>query len=179
MMQRLLGIDPGSLATGYSIIESNIASNRQANRHIASGRIELAPLEASARLAAIYDEVSNIISTYQPSIMVVEKVFMAKNAAAALKLGQARGVAICAGVKAGLAVHEYSARFVKKTITGNGAADKRQVKYMACRLLSIAERDHHDESDALAIALCHAFARPSANLAAAQRSAMSAAEGRR
>ena len=61
-------------------------------------------------------------------------------------------------LKQGLSVHEYSARFVKKTITGNGAADKKQVKYMACRLLSIAERHQNDESDALAIALCHAFA---------------------
>jgi len=165
MMQRILGIDPGSLTTGYSVIESD----GQANRHITSGRIELATLDATARLAAIYDSVSNIIRTYQPSIMVVEQVFMAKNAASALKLGQARGVAICAGVKASLSVYEYSARFVKKTITGNGAADKRQVKYMACRLLDIAERQQDDESDALAIALCHTFAMPSNKIAEAQR----------
>ncbi len=157
MMQRILGIDPGSISTGYSIIESD----GHTNRYIASGQINTASLNSVERLATIYDGVADIIETYQPSMMIVEKVFMSKNADSALKLGQARGVAICAGVKAGLAVHEYSARFVKKTITGNGAADKRQVKYMACRLLSIAERDQNDESDALAIALCHAFVTPS------------------
>ena len=157
MMQRILGIDPGSLSTGYSVIESD----GRTNRYITSGQINISSLSSVERLAAIYDGVADIIETYQPSMMIVEKVFMSKNADSALKLGQARGVAICAGVKAGLAVHEYSARFVKKTITGNGAADKRQVKYMACRLLSIAERDQNDESDALAIALCHAFATPS------------------
>ena len=157
MMQRILGIDPGSLSTGYSVIESD----GRTNRYITSGQINTSSLSAVERLATIYDGVAEVIETYQPSMMIVEKVFMSKNADSALKLGQARGVAICAGVKAGLAVHEYSARFVKKTITGNGAADKRQVKYMACRLLSIAERDQNDESDALAIALCHAFATPS------------------
>ena len=153
-MQRILGIDPGSLSTGYSVIESN----GSANRYITSGQIKLSSLGSIERLAGIYDGVCNIISSYQPAMMVVENVFMSKNADSALKLGQARGVAICAGVKAGLTVHEYSARFVKKTITGNGAADKNQVKYMACRLLGITERHQNDESDALAIALCHAFA---------------------
>ena len=157
MMRRILGIDPGSLSTGYSVIESD----GRINRYVTSGQISTSPLNSTERLAAIYDGIADIIKTYQPSMMIVEKVFMSKNADSALKLGQARGVAICAGVKAGLAVHEYSARFVKKTITGNGAADKKQVKYMACRLLSIAERDQNDESDALAIALCHAFATPS------------------
>lgn len=161
--QRILGIDPGSLSTGYSIIESE----GRACRHIHSGHIALAKMSAAQRLAGIFDNVDDIIKTYHPEIMVVENVFMAKNASAALKLGQARGVAICAGVKAGLAVQEYSARFIKKTITGNGAADKRQVKYMACRLLGMAERDHDDESDALAIALCYVFAKPAHSTARA------------
>ena len=154
MMQRILGIDPGSLSTGYSVIESD----GRTNRYISSGQIKVSSLDSMERLAAIYDGIVNVIETYQPAMMVIEKVFMSKNADSALKLGQARGVAICAGVKAGLLMHEYSARFVKKTITGNGAADKKQVKYMACRLLSIAERHQNDESDALGIALCHAFA---------------------
>lgn len=156
-MQRILGIDPGSLSTGYSIIESD----GRTSRYISSGQIKISSLDFVERLATIYDDITDIIATYQPAMMVIEKVFMSKNADSALKLGQARGVAICAGVKAGLSVHEYSARFIKKTITGNGAADKKQVKYMACRLLGIAERPQNDESDALAIALCHAFATPS------------------
>ena len=164
-MQRILGIDPGSLSTGYSVIESN----GRANRYITSGQIKLAALDPIERLAGIYDGVGNIIATYQPAIMVIENVFMSKNADSALKLGQARGVAICAGLKAGLTIHEYSARFVKKTITGSGAADKKQVKYMACRLLGITERDQHDESDALAIALCHAFAMPRNKILKAQQ----------
>ena len=158
-MQRILGVDPGSISTGYSVIESN----GHAFRYITSGQIKFSDLEPIERLAGIYDGISNIINTYHPEMMVVENVFMSKNADSALKLGQARGVAICAGIKAGLSVHQYSARFVKKAITGNGAADKKQVKYMACRLLSIAEREQNDESDALAIALCHAFAIPMNN----------------
>ena len=154
MMQRILGIDPGSLSTGYAVIESD----GNTSRYIASGQIKVSSLPSIERLANIYDSINAVAKTHRPSTMVIENVFMSKNADSALKLGQARGVAICAGVKSGLSVHEYSARFVKKTITGNGAADKRQVKYMACRLLGIAEREQNDESDALAIALCHAFA---------------------
>lgn len=159
-MQRILGIDPGSLSTGYSVIESD----GRVCRHIHSGHIQLSKLSATERLAGIFDGINEIIKVYAPEVMVVENVFMAKNASAALKLGQARGVAICAGVKAGLPVQEYSARFIKKTITGNGAANKQQVKYMVCHLLGVAERSHDDESDALAIALCYVFAKPSEKL---------------
>lgn len=170
-MKRILGIDPGFRHTGYSVIESN----GRAHRHIAGGVINIAGLPPHERLGAIFDGVLEVIQTHQPLETAVEEVFLAKNAAVALKLGQARGAAICAAVKAGLPVHEYSAKFIKKAVTGGGAADKRQVQYMVCRLLGIAERERSDESDALAAALCHAFVshvrRPAANPPAHPRAA--------
>ena len=94
---------------------------------------------------------------------------MSKNARSALLLGQARGVAVCAAVKAGLPLHEYSAKVIKKTVTGSGATDKDQVRYMVCRLLQIEERSHKDETDAMAIALCHSFHMTSVLLAEAAK----------
>ncbi len=152
-MRRILGIDPGFRNTGYCVIESD----GRAHRYIAGGVIAVAPLPPHRRLAAIFDATCDVIRAHEPRELAVEEVFLAKNVSIALKLGQARGVAICAAVKAGVAVHEYSARFIKKTVTGGGGADKRQVQYMVCRLLGIAEREIEDEADALAAALCHAF----------------------
>ena len=152
-MKRILGIDPGFRDTGYSVIESN----GRAHRYIAGGVIHVADLPPHERLGMIFDGVLEVVQAHKPQEAAVEEVFLAKNAAVALKLGQARGAAICAVVKAGLAVHEYSAKFIKKAVTGGGGADKRQVQYMVCRLLGIAERGAFDESDAMAAALCHAF----------------------
>ena len=152
-MRRILGIDPGFRNTGYCVI----ASDGRAHRYVAGGVIAAAALPPARRLAAIFDGVCDVIRAHEPCELAIEEVFLAKNVSIALKLGQARGVAICAAVKAGLSVHEYSARYIKKTVTGGGGADKRQVRYMVCRLLGIAERELQDESDALAAALCHAF----------------------
>ena len=151
--RRILGIDPGFCNTGYSVIESN----GRVHRYITGGVIGVSDLSAHRRLGAIFDATREIIRCHEPQESAIEEVFLAKNVSVALKLGQARGVAICAAVEAGIPVHEYSAKFVKKTVTGGGAADKRQVQYMVCRLLGVAERARQDESDALAVALCHAF----------------------
>lgn len=149
---RILGIDPGSRITGYGVIESD----GRHSRHIASDGIRLSEGPLSQRLGHIFREVAEVIALHHPDCMVVEQVFVARNPSSALKLGQARGAAICAGVIAGLPVHEYSPREAKLAIVGTGAADKMQVQHMIRLLLSLNARPQADAADALAIALCHA-----------------------
>jgi len=148
----ILGIDPGSRITGYGFI--NNYPNKMV--YIASGFIRVKGDTFPQRLGNIFQQLSELIQQYQPQQMSIENVFMHKNADSALKLGQARGAAICAGYHAGLEVSEYAAREVKLAIVGKGAAQKEQVKHMVTRLLSLQQDLQIDESDALAIAMCHA-----------------------
>ena len=151
--RRILGLDPGSRTSGYAVIEGDGHSHR----FIAGGVIDVAKLALPERLGSIFTAVSERIAQYKPDAVVVEGVFMSKNVRSALMLGQARGAVVCAAMNAGVPLYEYAAKSIKKSVTGNGNADKKQVCYMVCRLLQIAERDHTDETDAMAIALCHSF----------------------
>lgn len=151
-MRRILGIDPGSRVTGYGIIESD--GNRSV--HIASGCIHLKQDELPQRLGMIFQEVSDLIAVHHPTEMAIEEVFVSKNANSALKLGQARGAAICAGVVAQLPISEYSPRTIKQAVVGSGSAGKDQVQHMVKRLLSLSDDLAADQSDALAVALSHA-----------------------
>ena len=153
-MTRILGIDPGSVKTGYGIIESN----GQHSRYVYSGFIKLPVNELPHKLGEIFSVLSAIIDEYQPQDMAVEQVFLSKNASSALKLGHARGAAITAGVHAQLNVFEYSAREVKQSTVGYGAASKEQIQHMVLRLLNTRKVLQEDEADALAVALCHAHA---------------------
>lgn len=148
---RILGIDPGSRATGYGVIESSIGKVR----YIASGCIKTVSGSLPERLAEIYHGISDVISLHNPDIAVVEQVFVSVNPGSALKLGHARGSAICACAANGIKVYEYSAREIKKTITGNGAATKEQIQYMVQMLLTLREQPDEDAADALAGALTH------------------------
>ncbi|MDD2739882.1 MAG: crossover junction endodeoxyribonuclease RuvC [Methylomonas lenta] len=150
-MSRILGIDPGSRITGYGVVEIMPSGVR----YIASGCIRIQAEDFPARLKQIFDGVSEIIALYQPQQMAIEQVFMHKNADSALKLGQARGAAICATVNHDLPVYEYAARQVKQALVGKGNADKLQVQHMVKILLSIQGEIQIDASDALAISLCH------------------------
>ena len=152
-MQRIIGIDPGLVATGYAVIESD----GRASRLVASDVITTGGGALPVRLAAIFDGLTKAISAHRPDAVAVESVFMHKDASAALKLGQARGVAVCAAAVHRVPVHEYDTRVIKKTVVGRGNADKEQVQFMVARLLQVAQRCRDDESDAMAIALCHAF----------------------
>ena len=107
------------------------------------------------RLKQIYDGVFRIACDYQPNELAIEQVFVHKNADSALKLGQARGAAICGALAAGLPVYEYAAREVKQALVGKGSADKTQVQHMVKVLLGLAEPLQIDASDALGVALCH------------------------
>ena len=151
-MVRILGIDPGSVKTGYGIIESN----GQQSRYVDSGFLKLPAQGLASKLGEIFSQLSNVIVEHQPDHMAIEQVFLSKNAASALKLGHARGAAMTAGVHAGLEIFEYSARSVKQSTVGYGAASKEQIQHMILRLLNIRKVLQEDEADALAVALCHA-----------------------
>lgn len=150
---RILGIDPGSKTTGYGFIEQR--GNHL--RHIDNGAIQTkSTSELALRLQHIHNEICRLIDTYQPDAVAVEQVFMARNPASALKLGHARGVALLAGVNAGLPVFEYSALQVKSAVVGYGRAGKNQVQQMTKVLLNLPEIAQEDAADALAVAICHA-----------------------
>lgn len=120
MPSRILGIDPGSRKTGFGIIELD----NQKIHHVINGRLMVGDGDFADRLKQIFEGLTDIIQRYKPDMMAIEKVFLHKNADSALKLGQARGAAICAGVSQNLSVHEYSATQIKKAVVGNGHAKK-------------------------------------------------------
>ena len=151
-MSRILGIDPGSRKTGFGIIELN---NRKIE-HVINGRLMVGDGDFPERLRQIFVGLTEIIGRYKPDMMAIEKVFLHKNADSALKLGQARGAAICAGVNQGLKVHEYTATQIKKAVVGNGHAKKDQVQYMMSIILALPELPDEDAADALACAVTHA-----------------------
>jgi crossover junction endodeoxyribonuclease RuvC len=156
---RILGIDPGSQRTGIGIIDVDETGR---SRHIFNCAINLLDNETfAARLKQLFDELGAIIAEYAPHECAVERVFVSRNPDSALKLGQARGAAICAVVSRGLAISEYAAREVKQSVVGTGSGDKTQVQHMVGVLLNLHEKLQADAADALAIALTHAHVRAS------------------
>ena len=156
---RILGIDPGSQRTGIGIIEVDETGR---SRHIFNCAINLLDNETfAARLKQLFDELGAIVAEYAPHECAVERVFVSRNADSALKLGQARGAAICAVVSRGLEISEYAAREVKQSVVGTGSGDKTQVQHMVGVLLNLHEKLQADAADALAIALTHAHVRAS------------------
>ncbi len=151
---RILGLDPGSSATGYGIVESHVGRLRAVVRGTISPPRGLPFLN---RLPYIASALEELLHHHQPDVAAVEDVFVARNSRAALKLGQARGAALVPLLRSGLAVHEYAARLVKKNVVGYGGADKEQVRRMVRILLGLGtEPLSFDASDALAVAICHA-----------------------
>jgi crossover junction endodeoxyribonuclease RuvC len=148
---RILGLDPGSLRTGYGLIDCDGV----AQRHIASGCIRPPAGSMAARLRYIYDAIAELISAHEPAEIAIERVFMHRNPDSALKLGQARGVAMCAAALAGAQVFEYAPRAVKLALVGSGSAEKSQVQHMVCAILTLPAPKTFDASDALALSLCH------------------------
>ncbi|VAW55402.1 Crossover junction endodeoxyribonuclease RuvC [hydrothermal vent metagenome] len=149
---RIIGIDPGSRCTGYGVIDSDGFRHE----YITSGYLKIKGDELPERLGSIFNQLCDVIKEWQPRTMGIEQVFVNKNVDSALKLGQARGAAICAGVNAQLDVGEYTPRAVKKAVVGNGSADKQQIQQMMKILLKLDFVPQSDEADGLAIAVCHA-----------------------
>lgn len=154
-MIRILGIDPGSVATGYGVIESDGVKSV----HIAHGTVRNDGAPLIERLGKIYTALDKLIQQWQPAEAAIEEVFMSRNAASALKLGQARGAAICACVNNRLPVSEYAARLVKQSVVGTGAAKKEQIQHMIKVLLNYHREMAADAADALAVAICHGHSR--------------------
>ena len=150
---RILGVDPGSRATGYGVIE------KQGSRllYVVCGVIRLGEKYSfNERLKVIFDGLCEVIKKHKPSVAAVEDVFVAANPRTALKLGHARGVAVLAGLHNCLAVYDYTPRMVKQAVVGYGNADKQQVQQMVRVLLKLSSSPSSDAADALAVAMCHA-----------------------
>lgn len=152
LRHRILGIDPGSRTTGFAVVDTD---GRHSAR-IASGCIRVGEQPWPARLGRIYEAIAALVEAHQPHELAVEQLIFARDVTAALKLGQARGAVICAALRGGLTVHEYSPKSVKLAVVGTGAAEKSQVQHMVRILLSLGDLPTEDEADALALALCHA-----------------------
>ncbi len=152
-MIRILGIDPGSRLTGYGVVEADCGRIC----FVACGVIKTtAAFPFAHRLNEIFDGLNEVIQLHGPTEAAVEEVFMATNASSALKLGQARGAAVVAAMQNGLAVYDYSAKKVKRSVVGYGQAEKGQVQHMVKVLLGLAAVPSTDAADALAVAICHA-----------------------
>lgn len=151
---RILGLDPGLTHTGWGVID--VAGNRLT--HVADGRISSsASTPLPQRLAKLDAALAEVIERFAPTRAAVEETFVNKNALSALKLGQARGVVLLAPARAGLEVAEYAANLVKKSVVGNGHAEKEQVAHMVRILLNLKDAGSSaDAADALAVAICHA-----------------------
>ena len=161
MALRLIGLDPGLRRTGWGVIEVDGSSLV----HVASGEVvSTVKLPLSARLSQLFDALSGVIEAFSPEEAAVEETFVNKNPSSTLKLGQARGAVMLAPAQAGIPVAEYSANLIKKSLVGNGHADKRQVQTMVGVLLPGAKPKSVDASDALAIAICHAHHRRTPNV---------------
>lgn len=151
----ILGIDPGTLLMGFGII----AVQGQEIRYIEMGVLKLSSREDNyQRLAKIHQKISDLIAHHRPDSFAIEAPFFGKNVQSMLKLGRAQGVAIAAAMQAGIPVSEYAPKKVKQSISGNGNAGKDQVMKMMQQLLKFKEAPgSYDATDALAVAVCHAF----------------------
>jgi crossover junction endodeoxyribonuclease RuvC len=162
---RLIGLDPGLRLTGWGIVD--VDGNRL--RHVAHGVVRVAADQPLAlRLNDLYEDISAVIEAQRPMEAAVEETFVNANPNSTLKLGQARGVVVLAPARHGLAVFEYAANLVKKSVTGAGHADKHQIAMMVGRLLPGVEATA-DAADALAVAICHAHHRETARRIEAAR----------
>ncbi len=156
---RILGVDPGSRLTGYGCID--LVGNQL--RHVSHGTLKLASVHGKAtvpleqRLLLLYQGLSEAIQKYRPQVLAVEKVFFAKNAVSALKLGQARGAVVLTGAIHGLEIVEYSPTEVKASLSGYGRADKDQVAKMVQIIVGKKDFETSDASDGVALAICHAY----------------------
>jgi len=148
---RILGVDPGSRLTGVGIIE--VDGDRVTPVYY--GAIKAGDGEFTERLGLIFSGLQQLIKEHRPDQAAIETIFVAHNAASAIKLGQARGAAVCAAISCDVPVSDYSPRSIKQAIVGRGGADKTQVQHMVGILLGIREPIQNDAADALAVALCH------------------------
>lgn len=166
-LTRIIGLDPGLRRTGWGVVDSDGVRLS----YVASGLItSTADMDLAYRLRELFEGISGVIAAHRPHEAAVEETFVNDNARSTLKLGQARGMALLAPAMRGLVVAEYPPNLIKKSVTGAGHAEKRQIEAMIGFLLPKARVESADEADALAIAICHANHRQTrARLAVASR----------
>lgn len=152
---RVLGVDPGTVVTGWGVVD---CAGRSLAR-VDSGTIRLGRGELSARLARIHAVLAEVIAAHKPSVLSLERNFVAKNVQSAFRLGEARGVAMAAAAAAGVELHEYTPATIKKSIVGHGRADKAQIQHAVVQLFRLDDVPVSDEADALAAAACHGLRR--------------------
>jgi crossover junction endodeoxyribonuclease RuvC len=160
---RILGLDPGSRRTGFGVLECRGGELKL----LAQGCLNVSTAAPAARLRLIFDGLARLFGEHQPAEVAIERIFVSRNVDSALKLGQARGAALCA-VPGGTPVFEYAPRAIKLAVVGSGAAEKFQVAHMVRVLLGVAGPLSADAADALAVAVCHAHARRIGALVAQQ-----------
>ncbi|WCR58162.1 crossover junction endodeoxyribonuclease RuvC [Wolbachia endosymbiont of Ctenocephalides felis wCfeJ] len=154
-MVKIIGLDPGISKTGWAVINLSGKSNVE---FLGSNTISTdCRLSIGERLRIVFEQLKEVISLYSPSEAAVEKIFVNKNPKSSLTLGYARGVVILALEMTELTVNEYDANYVKKSITGNGHADKDQVVFMVKQIVKNLNIKCHHAADALAVAICHAY----------------------
>ena len=147
----VLGVDPGSHATGYGVIET-----APTLRQVAGGVIRTKKAaDLPSRLLTIHAVIVDVVQEHRPVVMAVEDLFNARNPRSSLVLGHARGVIVLAGAQSGLTIAGYAPREIKQAVTGSGAASKEQVRFMIMRLLRLREQPPLDQSDALAVAITY------------------------
>lgn len=174
---RVLGIDPGTLATGFGVVES--LPGRKVV-HITHGVIKTKPSQPLwERLRTIVNGVREVATAYPPDVMVIERCFVSKNIQSALKLGHTRGAIMVAGLEAGAEIVEYAPTEIKSAVAGTGRADKNQVAQMVRMLLSLEKAAPSDASDALAAAICHIHAHGFNQRVAAAKAVSRSGAGRR
>ena len=148
----VIGIDPGSRVTGWGVVRERSGVLEL----VACGDIRAGTGDFPERLAGIYHELCGVLDRWKPEEAAVEQVFTSKNVSSALKLGQARGVAIAACASRALRINGYAPTLVKKSLVGNGRAEKKQVQFMVKTILNLKEAPKPDDTaDALAAAICH------------------------
>ncbi len=150
---RILGVDPGTVRTGWGIVDCDGAKLAEVDSGVlAVGRGVLA-----VRLAAVYSGLATILERHRPDHVSLEKAFLARNVQSAFRLGEARGVVLAAAAAAAVEVSEYAPRTIKKAVVGYGGAEKEQVQAAVVRIVGLARKPAEDEADALAAAICHAL----------------------
>jgi crossover junction endodeoxyribonuclease RuvC len=154
-MTIILGIDPGSRVTGYGLIKEHNSKLH----YLDSGCIRTADEALSVRLLQIFNGICQLMENFTPNEVAIEQIFMHKNPNSALKLGHARGVAMVACASHRVNINEYSAREIKQSVVGYGAAQKDQVKHMVMNILMLSSAPKNDAADALAAAICHSHMR--------------------
>lgn len=162
-MSIIIGIDPGSRMTGYGVIKQTGDKLTFIDAGTIRTQINTDDHSMPERLKLIFAGIKRITDFHQPTHAAIEEVFMATNPASALKLGQARGAAIAALTFADLPVAEYTAKQIKQSVAGYGAASKEQVQEMVCKLLNLSVVPQSDAADGLACAICHAHSNHSLN----------------